>query len=82
MSNETVQVVSISHSYGTDISVHRTIEGAKQHVYDYVVRWWGDAEEEEDEPPAGMSREFAIKHYFNKMSGREHYDITSAEVWL
>jgi phenolic acid decarboxylase len=62
-----VYVVSLNNRYGTSISVHTTMEGAKKFIYDWVVDNWTLS--------AGIPNDHdqAIAEYFDLFSGESMF---------
>ena len=68
-------VVTITHQFGHNITVHRTEEGAFREVHGFVRDWWTDECQDElgDMPDDRME---AIGAYFVHREPEESYDIT------
>jgi hypothetical protein len=62
-----VYVAHINHRYGTTISVHTTVEGAKQSIYNWVVDNWTLS--------AGIPQDHdqAVAEYFDLFSGESMF---------
>ena len=41
MNDENMWVLMVEHRHGTDVSIHRTEQGAKDALTVYVDYWWG-----------------------------------------
>ena len=59
-----LHVLSVEHKHGTNTSIHRTEESARDALHDYVAMWW--EREMGDEPmPDGSGQ--AIEAYFDRV---------------
>lgn len=66
-----VWVLTITHKHGDNKTVHLSAKAADDELRSYVTEWWGQ-EFGDDEP---MPEDGAIDDYFEKMEGREGYEI-------
>src|ERR1017187_1356209 len=72
----TVQVLMVEHRHGTNTSVHRTEEAARDELHGYVVMWW---EQEMEDQVMPEDRDEAIKAYFEAQEG-EFYKIVESSL--
>lgn len=83
-SPDEVWVLEYSHRHGTDLSVYRTEERARQVVLGLMDEWKGDIDnlQKEAEVSAALLVEdfgLAMKLWFKYMEG-EHFEITRHSV--
>lgn len=76
-SPEGLLALAIEHQHGTDITIHRTREGALAKVDQFVADWW-DTEMGEDDPMPEDAAE-ARQSYFEKVD--ESYIITDTAIF-
>lgn len=71
--------LQIRHHHGEDNHVHRTYDGAKRGLYEYVVDNWADRPSHAPESPEGLTQEAAIDAYFDDHH-REGYTLESVNL--
>lgn len=65
-----IHVLVITHKYGSNVYTHKTYEGLKRTLYEYVKEWWQEYYEIDLMP---KDRDKAIEYYFEN-NDREFYD--------
>ncbi len=70
---EEVYLLVIDHKRGTDISAHRTAEGAANALRAYCADWW---DKESGGKPRPSDNDL-IDSYFTETDYSENYEITS-----
>lgn len=73
---QTMVALVIDHNHGTDVTIHRTHEGALAQVDQFVSDWWADemGDEPMPEDPA------AARTYYFENVGDESYTIADAAL--
>ena len=74
-----VWVLSITHRYGVNITVHRTLDGANTALYTYCDSEW-DSDYDTEESPKPREHDKLVCAYFDNTGGDEYYTIESAEL--
>lgn len=70
-----VYVLTISHRHGVNVTVHKTAEGARAKLLEYVREEWAGEMEGEVIP---TDSDEAIDAYFD--NGHEEYDCTESTL--
>jgi hypothetical protein len=75
---ETIYILTINHRHGSNISAHKSQEGALNALAQYVAQEW------EQEMPEGRSipenEGDAIESYFSRMEDQESFGIEETEL--
>jgi hypothetical protein len=71
-----VWILRISHRHGSDVTVHRTQDGAMDALYQYVYQWWSS---EGLRGRCPENRDRAIARYFEAQAD-EYWDLDAGEL--